>query len=454
MKLYIFRCKTTPRTFGATRYETASNLPTDTCSGGWEFYERIDLAARVTLRYGVDTATIRRHIRHRGWHVWQQAGGDLRKEPADTASRNRDYDRPTAEPEIPGFEELSEYSRKETLKSPVAPREQSRPSPEPVTVAAEAEVAPTARVSAPAPDPAPPVARTPEPPPAPPARTPKAPRYSVADELPPLRPRNWIDDHVRTRERAPIEPMSRHSVEDELPPPREKARVDDEVRAPERPRVERSSRYFDDEEVSSPRQRVRADEDFRPAESAKPQPSSQHSEDDEISPPRQRVRVDDDFRAAESPKSQPSSRHSDEEEIAPPRQKVRVDDAPAATSSARHQVVWFDIPVRDIDRAVRFYSAVLGIPLKKEQAGPGAAIAALPHAEGSVGGSLVQNMDAKPSESGPLLYLNADGRLDDALTAVESHGGKVLAEKHSIAPFGFRAIVVDCEGNRIALHSM
>ncbi|HZI51725.1 MAG TPA: VOC family protein [Terriglobia bacterium] len=487
MKLYIFRCKTTPRTFGATRYETASNLPTDTCSGGWEFYERIDLAARGTLRYGVDTATIRRHIRHRGWHVWQQAGGDLRKEPADTASRNRDYDQPRTEPEVPGFDELSEYSRKETPKSPVASREQSSPSPEPVTVAAEAEVAPTARVSTPAPDPTPPVARRPEPPPAPPARTPKAPRYSVADELPPLRPRNWIDDHVRTRERAPIEPMSRHSVEDELPPHREKARVDDEVRVSERPRVERSSRYFDDEEVSSPRQRVRADEDFRPAESAKPQPSSQRSEDDEISPPRQRVRVDDDFRAvespkpqpssrhsedeeissprqrvrvdddfraAESPKPQPSSRHSDEEEIAPPRQKVRVDDAPAATSSARHQVVWFDIPVRDIDRAVRFYSAVLGIPLKKEQAGPGAAIAALPHAEGSVGGSLVQNMDAKPSESGPLLYLNADGRLDDALMAVESHGGKVLAEKHSIAPFGFRAIVVDCEGNRIALHSM
>jgi predicted enzyme related to lactoylglutathione lyase len=117
-------------------------------------------------------------------------------------------------------------------------------------------------------------------------------------------------------------------------------------------------------------------------------------------------------------------------------------------------VVWFDIPVRDIDRAVRFYSAVLGTTLKKEQAGPGAAVAALPHSEGSIGGSLVQNMDAKPSENGPLLYLNTNGRLDEALMAVEKHGGKVLAEKHSIAPFGFRAVVLDSEGNRIALHSM
>jgi predicted enzyme related to lactoylglutathione lyase len=128
--------------------------------------------------------------------------------------------------------------------------------------------------------------------------------------------------------------------------------------------------------------------------------------------------------------------------------------AAVAPTSVRHQVVWFDIPVRDIDRAVRFYSAVLGTTLKKEQAGPGAAIAALPHSEGSIGGSLVQNMDAKPSESGPLLYLNTNGRLDEALMAVEKHGGRVLAEKHSISPFGFRAVVIDSEGNRIALHSM
>jgi predicted enzyme related to lactoylglutathione lyase len=142
-----------------------------------------------------------------------------------------------------------------------------------------------------------------------------------------------------------------------------------------------------------------------------------------------------------------------EPEVRRPEPAVKAPEPPVV-APARHQVVWFDIPVRDIDRAVRFYSAVLGMALKKEQAGPGAAIAALPHPEGSVGGSLVQNMDARPSESGPLLYLNTDGRLDEALMAVEKHGGKILAEVHSIAPFGFRAIVLDSEGNRIALHSM
>lgn len=140
-----------------------------------------------------------------------------------------------------------------------------------------------------------------------------------------------------------------------------------------------------------------------------------------------------------------------------PSQTSMPDKVGAPTSAPRlkprHQIVWFDIPVRDIDRAVRFYSAVLGTPLKKEQAGPGAAVAVLPRSEGSIGGSLIQNMDAKPSDSGPLLYLNTEGRLDEAVAAVESHGGRVLVEKHSIAPFGFRAVVLDSEGNRVALHS-
>ena len=91
--------------------------------------------------------------------------------------------------------------------------------------------------------------------------------------------------------------------------------------------------------------------------------------------------------------------------------------------------------------------------MKKEQAGFGAAISVLPYTDGSIGGCLVSNVDSKPSDSGPLLYLNADGRLEEALDLVELHGGKVLSARHSIAPFGFRAIILDSEGNRIALHS-
>jgi len=43
--------------------------------------------------------------------------------------------------------------------------------------------------------------------------------------------------------------------------------------------------------------------------------------------------------------------------------------------------------------------------------------------------------------------------LDDAIAAVVPNGGKIIESKHPIGPFGFRAIVIDSEGNRVALHS-
>jgi predicted enzyme related to lactoylglutathione lyase len=36
---------------------------------------------------------------------------------------------------------------------------------------------------------------------------------------------------------------------------------------------------------------------------------------------------------------------------------------------------------------------------------------------------------------------------------VAPNGGKVVQAKHAIGPFGFRAIIVDSEGNRVALYS-
>ena len=116
------------------------------------------------------------------------------------------------------------------------------------------------------------------------------------------------------------------------------------------------------------------------------------------------------------------------------------------------QVVWFDIPCLDLDRAIRFYSAVLACEIQKHE-GPGFALGVLPHEGQAIGGCLVTGADNPPSDHGPLLYLNCDGRLDAAVTAVVPQGGKVVTPAHSIAPHGRRAIVLDSEGNRVALHS-
>jgi uncharacterized protein len=124
--------------------------------------------------------------------------------------------------------------------------------------------------------------------------------------------------------------------------------------------------------------------------------------------------------------------------------------------TARNMVVWFDLPVQDLDRAMRFYSAVLGSPPLKQEFS-GMAFAVLPHEEGAVSGCLTPSTEAnqnKPSAHGPLLYLNCQGRLDEAIAAVAPNGGKLLQPRHPIGPYGFRAVVLDSEGNRVALHSM
>lgn len=116
-------------------------------------------------------------------------------------------------------------------------------------------------------------------------------------------------------------------------------------------------------------------------------------------------------------------------------------------------VVWVDIPVLDLDRAVAFYEKVLGGKIEKMPA-PAEGVAVLPREGDETSGCLVQKSTVDRSENVPLVYLNVQGRLAEAEEAVASSGGEVLAPKHAIGSYGFRSIIRDCEGNRIALHSM
>ena len=59
----------------------------------------------------------------------------------------------------------------------------------------------------------------------------------------------------------------------------------------------------------------------------------------------------------------------------------------------------------------------------------------------------------RPSQTWPLIYPSVDCRLDAAVKAARANGGKVLEERQQIGPNGYRAIIVDSEGNRLALHS-
>ena len=118
--------------------------------------------------------------------------------------------------------------------------------------------------------------------------------------------------------------------------------------------------------------------------------------------------------------------------------------------SNANAIVWCDIPAKDLDRAIKFYSDVLGKKVTKETFGD-MSFGLLPHEGESVGGCIITS--AKPSAEGPMIYMNCDQRLDAVLANIEKNGGKILQPKHQIGPHGFRAIVLDSESNRIALHS-
>ena len=79
-----------------------------------------------------------------------------------------------------------------------------------------------------------------------------------------------------------------------------------------------------------------------------------------------------------------------------------------------HSIVWFDLPTKDLERAARFYSKVLGCELKVIEC-PGGKIVVLPHEKDDVAGCLIEAAEGGPSRNGVLVYFNCDGRLEEAV---------------------------------------
>jgi len=115
-------------------------------------------------------------------------------------------------------------------------------------------------------------------------------------------------------------------------------------------------------------------------------------------------------------------------------------------------IVWMDIPAKDLNRAIDFYSNVLNIDVVKQDL-PEVSLGMFPSSDNSMTGCIYVDNQPIKNDVGPLLYFSAEGRLDDAIQKAVSFGGEILEEKHQIGPYGWRAIVKDSEGNRIALHS-
>lgn len=113
-------------------------------------------------------------------------------------------------------------------------------------------------------------------------------------------------------------------------------------------------------------------------------------------------------------------------------------------------VVWADIPVKNMERAMEFYSKVLGVKLQVVECGD-KKVAFFPFSPGVASGTLVEG--GKPSLDGALVYLSGGADLAKPLGRVEAAGGKVLMPKTKMGENAFIAHFKDTEGNRVALHS-
>ena len=119
-------------------------------------------------------------------------------------------------------------------------------------------------------------------------------------------------------------------------------------------------------------------------------------------------------------------------------------------------VGWFEIPVTDMPRAIKFYEAVLQIKIEHRPFGE-LDMGWFPMSPDGKGitGALVKHAEwYKPAMDGALLYFTAhSGDLSIELARVEAAGGKVCVPRKPIGEFGFIAVFSDTEGNRVALHS-
>ncbi len=115
-------------------------------------------------------------------------------------------------------------------------------------------------------------------------------------------------------------------------------------------------------------------------------------------------------------------------------------------------VVWVEVPVKDIHRATGFYGALFDQQLTPIEY-DGRRFATIEVADGHVGLSLNQFEGFEPSPNGPLVYLNAGAQFDGMLSRIEAEGGRVVIPRSPMSETTVFATFCDTEGNTLALYA-
>jgi uncharacterized protein len=124
-----------------------------------------------------------------------------------------------------------------------------------------------------------------------------------------------------------------------------------------------------------------------------------------------------------------------------------------------HAINWFEIPVNDFERARLFYETIFGYTISERQVGTSRmGFLQFDFQNEGRGGAIVYDPEFyTPSANGTLIYLNCEPDLQTVLDKIEPAGGKILRGKIAVSAendMGYWALMLDTEGNRVALHSL
>jgi predicted enzyme related to lactoylglutathione lyase len=114
-----------------------------------------------------------------------------------------------------------------------------------------------------------------------------------------------------------------------------------------------------------------------------------------------------------------------------------------------HAAVWFEIPVADMERAQKFYGAVLQNELAPQDGGPNPLSMFKARDQESIAGHIYPGRPAAAG-TGPTIHLAAAAPIEAALQRVTENGGQVVSSVIEI-PAGRFAYCLDPDGNSFGL---
>ena len=118
------------------------------------------------------------------------------------------------------------------------------------------------------------------------------------------------------------------------------------------------------------------------------------------------------------------------------------------TEDTKDRLVWVELPATDLDRAKKFYEAVLETSLVEDNQGP-QTVYMIPSKNDAMCGHLYAGKPATGGD-GPTPHLAVDGELAAARKRITAAGGQIVSDIIPL-PVGAFFYAKDTEGNSVAM---